>query len=95
MEKIVRCTYFSKFGMMATIKVAFALLFIIMQVWANHSEIVQTTGGPIQGEILKTVSSNIAYQSFKGIRYGNPPLGYLRFKVGIFLRRMKCKYEIR
>lgn len=40
--------------------------------------IIQTDRGPIEGEVLKTVSDGKEYYSFKGIPYANQPV---RFKV--------------
>ncbi|XP_033223529.1 esterase B1-like [Belonocnema kinseyi] len=46
----------------------------------QSTDIVQTTNGPVQGEILKTVVQSVEYSSFKGIPYGEAPTGYNRFK---------------
>ncbi|XP_011299895.1 acetylcholinesterase [Fopius arisanus] len=42
--------------------------------------IVQTDKGFVRGAKLKTVGNSLEYSAFKGIPYGKPPLGYLRFK---------------
>ncbi|XP_031622223.1 esterase FE4-like [Contarinia nasturtii] len=48
-----------------------------------HTPIVQTNKGPVQGEILKTISNGQRYYSFRGIPYASPPVGSLRFKPPI------------
>ncbi|XP_043277710.1 juvenile hormone esterase-like [Venturia canescens] len=41
--------------------------------------VIDTSTGPVQGEISTSVNST-KFASFKGIRYAEPPLGYMRFK---------------
>ncbi|XP_034941514.1 uncharacterized protein [Chelonus insularis] len=47
---------------------------------ARLTEIVSTDKGPVQGEIRQTFRNSMLFSSFRGIRYGKPPVGYLRFK---------------
>jgi len=45
------------------------------------ADVVQTTTGPVKGEELSF--ENMNYKAFKGIPYAAPPIGDLRFKVGL------------
>ncbi|XP_063994018.1 juvenile hormone esterase-like [Diachasmimorpha longicaudata] len=49
----------------------------------RFTEIVLTDKGYVRGVLLKTVQNSVEYSAFKGIPYGKPPLGYLRFKAPI------------
>ncbi|XP_043277709.1 uncharacterized protein [Venturia canescens] len=57
------------------------LLNLIQQytVGAESTPVINTTTGPVQGEISESIRS-FKYAAFKGIRYAEPPLGYMRFK---------------
>lgn len=44
-------------------------------------KIVGTNNGKVQGDLKTTFMKKIDYYSFKGIPYGKPPTGELRFKV--------------
>lgn len=74
---------------MDTVRRSMLLIFIfglcVNYIESRSTDVVQTTKGPVQGEILTTVTSKKEYSSFKGIPYGEPPLGKLRFKVIRFL----------
>lgn len=59
--------------------------FVTSFVVAESTAVVNTTGGPVRGEILETFTS-VKYASFLGIRYGKAPVGYLRFKVNYVLK---------
>ncbi|XP_058792783.1 juvenile hormone esterase-like [Phymastichus coffea] len=66
---------------MRTLNLRFYLLHIlIIGIEAKDTQVVQTSKGLVQGEVLKTVIDSVEYSSFKGIPYAEPPLGYLRFK---------------
>ncbi|KAK0088946.1 hypothetical protein PV325_010134 [Microctonus aethiopoides] len=41
--------------------------------------VIKTDKGPVQGEILVTTRLNLKFSSFRGIRYGKPPIGRSRF----------------
>ena len=47
----------------------------------EEAPIVQTNNGLVRGEFLKTVRQDINYTAFRGIPYGEPPIGYGRFQV--------------
>lgn len=55
---------------------------IAQSVAREVTAVVDTSTGPVQGEIVTSVHST-KYASFKGIRFAEPPLGHLRFKVGL------------
>ncbi|XP_015436516.1 PREDICTED: venom carboxylesterase-6-like [Dufourea novaeangliae] len=42
--------------------------------------VIRTKSGPVQGEILNTAWNAVRYSSFKGIPYGQPPVGRLRYR---------------
>ncbi|XP_057326300.1 juvenile hormone esterase-like isoform X3 [Microplitis mediator] len=44
------------------------------------TSVIKTDKGPVRGEILTSADRKIKFSSFRGIRYGKPPVGYLRFK---------------
>lgn len=44
---------------------------------------VQTKDGYVRGVRNKTLIKGIDFYSFKGIRYGQAPVGDLRFKVSV------------
>lgn len=74
---------------------------LLALVAGDLTAVVNTTGGPVQGLILKTVGISKEYGSFTGIRYGEPPVGYLRFKVSrqirgcnFFLCWIDCKESV-
>ena len=60
----------------------FVLIFGVVK--CQWSFVVQTTKGPVQGEILRTIVNSVEYSSFKGIPYAEAPLGYNRFKVYLY-----------
>lgn len=43
--------------------------------------IVETEYGQVRGHRNETLLEKLPYYSFKGIPYGRPPIGELRFKV--------------
>lgn len=51
----------------------------------NLYKIVQTKDGGIRGRRFETAYRKRPYFAFRGIRYGKPPVGDLRFKVCTFL----------
>lgn len=62
---------------------AYILTLVFGLINGELSDIVETTNGPVQGEILTTVTDSVRYSSFKGIPYAEAPLGYNRFKPPI------------
>ncbi|XP_014300470.1 juvenile hormone esterase isoform X2 [Microplitis demolitor] len=44
------------------------------------TSVIETNKGPVRGEILTSADRKIKFSSFRGIRYGKPPIGNLRFK---------------
>lgn len=50
--------------------------------------LVDTASGPVRGVEEKTFLSNKAYLSYRGIKYAQPPIGELRFRV-FFIFHMK------
>lgn len=63
------------------VQFVYFLILIFGLVNCELSEIVETTKGPVQGEILTTITDSVRYSSFKGIPYAEAPLGYNRFRV--------------
>lgn len=70
------------------------LLVIILSLWAvcisstaidSNSiwPIVETGLGRIKGTIEQTLLNNREYYAFRGIPYGKPPIGALRFKAPV------------
>ena len=45
---------------------------------------VNTTNGQVRGHRAYTIFDQKLFYSFKGIPYGQPPLGNLRFKVSYY-----------
>ncbi|XP_063979581.1 juvenile hormone esterase-like [Diachasmimorpha longicaudata] len=54
---------------------------------ADQTDVVQTTKGPVRGEILRTIEKNISYASFNGIPLARPPVGKLRFQAPVEVQR--------
>ncbi|XP_057325393.1 juvenile hormone esterase-like isoform X2 [Microplitis mediator] len=52
----------------------------IISINAELTSVIETEKGPVQGEILVSVNKKIKFSSFRGIRYGKPPIGIYRFK---------------
>lgn len=46
----------------------------------SESNVVKTNYGPVRGLLRKSVVGE-EYLSFRGIPYGKPPIGELRFRV--------------
>lgn len=67
---------------------AYILTLVFGLINGELSDIVETTNGPVQGEILTTVTDSVRYSSFKGIPYAEAPLGYNRFKVRSKLKKI-------
>ncbi|XP_043258260.1 juvenile hormone esterase-like [Colletes gigas] len=61
--------------------VSILLAFVSQCIGLVYTPIINTTRGPVQGEVLKTVWNGIEYCSFKGIRYAEPAIGKLRFRA--------------
>ncbi|KAL2740602.1 juvenile hormone esterase-like isoform X4 [Vespula squamosa] len=49
----------------------------------EFSPVIQTTKGPVKGLVLTTIKESKRYHSYRGIPYGKPPIGRLRFKAPI------------
>lgn len=47
----------------------------------NETIVVITDNGVVRGKKVKTLYDEKPYYAFKGIPYGKPPIGELRFKV--------------
>lgn len=45
----------------------------------QQTDVVQTSAGPVQGYIQKTLFLGVEYSTFKGIKFGEPPVGERRF----------------
>lgn len=86
------CTFFSvvrlKFKMMLF------SFFVVSLILSNVSgqfkndrnyRIVETKSGAIRGLVMQTFTNQKSYIAFRGIRFGKPPIGELRFKVNIFI----------
>lgn len=43
--------------------------------------VVKTTAGYLRGEIITNDNLGVSYYSFKGVPYGEPPVGALRFQA--------------
>lgn len=67
-----------------TLKNFFVIVCLNMLIIYTHCEltsVIKTDKGPVQGEILETTQLNHKFSSFRGIRYGKPPIGRSRFMV--------------
>lgn len=53
----------------------------VTQVESNEFCTINTKSGPIRGKINHTLFDKLPYYSFRGIPFGKPPVGNLRFKV--------------
>lgn len=65
----------------------FVFFYTIFKITANeysypdYTDVVLTSTGPVRGLIMETTPNDQKYAAFDGIFYGQPPVGYLRFKV--------------
>ncbi|XP_076170679.1 juvenile hormone esterase-like [Ptiloglossa arizonensis] len=59
---------------------ALALLLSSKRCFGNLTSTVNTTSGPVQGQILHTIWHSYPYSAFMGIPYATPPLKNLRFQ---------------
>lgn len=55
------------------------LCFVKLSLTFEYSPVVQTTKGPVKGRVFTTVRESKRYHSYRGIPYGKPPVGYLKF----------------
>ncbi|XP_046813431.1 cholinesterase 2-like [Vespa crabro] len=46
----------------------------------EFSPVIQTIKGPVKGLVLTTIRESKKYHSYRGIPYGKPPIGHLRFR---------------
>lgn len=58
------------------------LLVSIQCIKAEEPPTIETSTGLVKGFKQTTYFSGTEYYSFKGIPYGEPPIGQLRFEVG-------------
>ncbi|XP_017788192.1 PREDICTED: para-nitrobenzyl esterase-like [Habropoda laboriosa] len=56
------------------------LLFLIERVNGQNGPIVQTLNGLVRGTYNTTIWKSMPFSSFRGIPYGKPPVGELRFQ---------------
>lgn len=66
------------------VHVYFVLLLTIAPVLLairDDFHVVRTDLGDIRGNVLQTLLDKRNFYSFRGIRYAEPPIGELRFKV--------------
>lgn len=62
---------------------------------AEFSPVIETTKGPVKGLVLTSSRESKKYHSYRGIPYGKPPVGYLRFRVSISqLREQRKKRDM-
>lgn len=68
-----------------------ALLFVSIFSISVHGadNVVKTESGEVQGVTAKTLLNQRQFYSFRGIRYAQPPIGNLRFKV----KEILCFWE--
>lgn len=77
--------------MVCSIEAVFVLLLsVVLIAWGNVNNYEQfctidTRNGPLRGKLNRTLYDEVPYYSFRGIPFGKPPIGYLRFKVNYFL----------
>nr|KAF7438143.1 hypothetical protein H0235_000534 [Vespula pensylvanica] len=50
---------------------------------AEFSPVIETTKGPVKGLVLTSIRESKKYHSYRGIPYGKPPVGYLRFRAPV------------
>lgn len=70
------------------IRVCIVAVTVLVQVFAVDEEhkIVSTDLGNVRGNVLQTLLDNRDFYAFRGIRYAQPPIGELRFKVSLMDR---------
>ncbi|KAL2733248.1 cholinesterase 2-like [Vespula maculifrons] len=49
----------------------------------EFSPVIETTKGPVKGLVLTSIRESKKYHSYRGIPYGKPPVGYLRFRAPV------------
>ncbi|XP_047352531.1 esterase B1-like isoform X2 [Vespa velutina] len=62
----------------------FLLYIFLLFNWSSAAEftpVIQTTKGPMKGLVLTTIRESKKYHSYRGIPYGKPPIGHLRFRI--------------
>lgn len=55
---------------------------------SDEYKLIETTHGVIRGKVATTLFKQRKYYSFRGIPYARSPVGPLRFKVIIAVRRI-------
>lgn len=60
------------------------LIFGINFSLGRNEPIVKTLSGPIMG-MIQTSRKGLEFYAFRGIRYAEPPVGDLRFKVSFLI----------
>lgn len=73
--------------------VALVVLFSLTQCLGEPTAVVQTTTGPVRGEVKQTAWHQIPYNKFTGIPYAEPPLGNLRFKPPVPIKPWSSVFE--
>ncbi|XP_035735758.1 esterase E4-like isoform X1 [Vespa mandarinia] len=65
---------------MYNMSLLYIFLFLSWSSAAEFSPVIQTTKGPVKGLVLTTIRESKKYHSYRGIPYGKPPIGHLRFR---------------
>lgn len=71
---------FQKICVIIAVSVLCTVISATTPVDKNEQPIVETSLGKLKGNVLESRLGRLFY-SFRGIRYGKPPVGDLRFKV--------------
>ncbi|XP_076649643.1 cholinesterase-like [Halictus rubicundus] len=74
-------------------EVALVVLLSLTQCLGEETEVVETTSGPVKGIVKKTIWHGISYNAFLGIPYAEPPLGELRFKSPVPIKRSSAVFN--
>lgn len=72
-----------------TIRISILLFAVIFSTFVSSQstysqyQIANTQCGPVRGQLNHSLFFYVPYYSFRGIRFAEPPVGQLRFKVSL------------
>lgn len=70
-----------KFAAVAAVVLLFCIVIVQSEAQVEDYPIANTTNGLVQGRLHYTLFYRNPYYAYKGIPFGKPPVGELRFKV--------------